>query len=275
MVWCPWLNSPDAPIFLRADGTFGRNDPISWPQLYHPDAPHLACIPVSDPNPYSLVYMFRCGLRKDNVTFTDDFEDRLRVGTLSEDFAHKLKVYVDSFLKDVQEFFSTVDDPHPRLKHLVQRLKTVVAKVLELRATLPQLRLMFGLASRFYLEAHGYTHYYVKYRPMLDSQVKPTVNSNLVGVWSKDERTCMEYHRMGVPVWFLRKPTQVSTTADKFLKSSEPRIYQSRPLWPPGCFRDDGSVREESAILQEQTDTGNLLKVIDSWVKLKLENDFR
>ena len=80
---------------------------------------------------------------------------------------------------------------------------------------------------------------------------------------------------MGVPVWFLRKPTQVSTTANKFLKSSEPCIYQSRPLWPPGCFRDDGSVREESAILQEQTDTGNLLKVIDSWVKLKLEDDFR
>ena len=64
--------------------------------------------------------------------FTDDFEDRLQVGTLLEDFAHKLKVYIDNFLKDIQEFFSTVDDPHPHLKHLVQCLKTVVAKVLEL-----------------------------------------------------------------------------------------------------------------------------------------------
>ena len=207
--------------------------------------------------------------------FMDDFEDRLRVGTLSEDFTCKLKVYIDRFLKDVQEFFSTVDEPHPRLKHLVQCLKTVIAKVLELRATLPQLRLMFGLASRFYLEAHGYTHYYVRYRPMLDSQVKPAVNSNLVGVWSKDECICMEYHRMGIPVWFLRKLTQVSTTTNKFLKSSEPRIYQSHPLWPPGCFRDDGSVREEAVVLEEQTDTGNLLKVIDSWVKLKLEDGFQ
>ena len=139
---------------------------------------------------------------------------------------------------------------------------------------LPQLCLMFGLTSQFYLEAHRYTHYYVKYQPMLDSQVKPMVNSNLIGVWSKDKHTCMEYHHMGVPVWFLCKPTQVSMTANKFLKSSEPHICQSRPLWLPGCFRDDGSVQEELAILQEQTDTGNLLKVIDSWVKLKLENDF-
>ena len=80
---------------------------------------------------------------------------------------------------------------------------------------------------------------------------------------------------MGIPVWFLRKLTQVSMTTNKFLKSSEPRIYQSRPLWPPGCFRDDGSVREEAVVLEEQTDTGNLLKVIDSWVKLRLEDGFR
>jgi len=111
--WCPRLRSPDAPIYLRADGTFGEDDPVCWPQKYHPDAPHLPFIPLTDPDHLSLVHTFRCGLRKEQVTFTDDLDDGLRVGTLSEEFACGLKLRVDRFVKIIRQFLSAQEVPHP------------------------------------------------------------------------------------------------------------------------------------------------------------------
>ena len=275
MDWCPWIRSIDAPVLLRADGTFGCDDPVSWPQLYHPDAPHLPCIPVSDTSPNSPVQMIRRGLRKQQVAFTDEWDDNHRVGTVSEDLMRKLDSHIEHFLKDTQNFFSATKKPHFRLKYLTRSLETAIDRISKLKDTLPQLRIMFGLVSRFYLEAQGYIYYHQKYRPMLESQTEPTINPNLVGVLVEDERVCGEYHRMGIPVWYIRKREDISVVKDKFVKYSEPRIYQSRPLWPLDCFRDDGVVRGEPVILQEQTETSNFLKVVDSWVKPRLEAGFR
>ena len=89
------------PVYLQADGTFGWDDPISWPQPYHADAPHLACVPISDSTPGSGVQMFQRGLRKDQVTFMDDWIEKLRVGKLSEDLVQELRLVVKRFLEDV------------------------------------------------------------------------------------------------------------------------------------------------------------------------------
>jgi len=85
----------------------------------------------------------------------------------------------------------------------------------------------------------------------------------------------MKYQQMGVPVWWIRKLVDVSVARDKFVKLSEPRIYQSRPLWPLDCFRDDGIVRGEAVVFWEQADMRKFVKDVDLWVKSKLENSFR
>lgn len=272
MDWCPWIRSIDEPVFLRADGTFGWDDPISWPQFYDADTPHLPCIPVSDPNPHSLVQLFRRGLSRDQVTFTDEWEDSHRVGALSDDMAHELELRVKRFLEETRDFFSSTRKPHFRLRYLLKRFETAITEITKVRDTLPRLRIAFGLPSRYYLEAQGYINYHQEH---LESRTKPNVNCNLVGVLAEDERVCGMYHQMGVPVWYVRDCTNVSVVRDKFVKATEPRIYQSRPLWPPDGFRDDGIVRGEPALFQEQTTTGNLSKVVDSWAKLKLEEGFR
>ena len=269
--WMPWLRSSDAPVYLRADGTFGEDDPICWPQKHHPNAPHLPFIPLTDPGAHSLIHTFRSGLRKDHVTFADDLDDGLRVCTLSEDFIRGLRRQVEHFIKDVQEFLSNQEKPHLRLEGLSQFLEITLAKMSRLRDTLPQLRLTFGLASRFYLEARGY----LKYHAVLKATGKTTVDPNLVGVWVEDAHVCAEYHRMGVPVWYIREPYQLPTTADKFVRSCEPRSYALRPLWPPGCFRDDGYVNNCTALLEDQTKIGNRLKVIDAWAESRVKVGFR
>jgi len=269
--WCPRLRSSDAPVHLRADGTFGQDDPVCWPRKHHPDAPHLPFIPLADPSHDSLLHTFRRGLRKDQVTFTDDLDDGLRVGALSEDFTRDLKLQVDRFIKHIQYFLSTRKEPLPRLEGLSQSLEIATSKILNLRDTVPRLRLMFGLASRFYFEAHGYLNYYSKSQPVSEAAARPTLDSNLVGVWVEDAHVCAEYHRIGVPVWYIRKPSLISAKGDKFVEFSEPRSYGMRPLWPPDCFRDDGYVRDEPVLLDGQTDTINLLKVVDAWARSKLE----
>jgi len=111
--WCPWLPSPDGLVFLPADGTFGWDDFITWPQQYHDDAPHLACIPRSSHCRNSLVHTFRRSLRKDHVTFTDKQDDGLRVAMLSNDFNRNLESGIVRFLEDIQEIFSTQKIPPP------------------------------------------------------------------------------------------------------------------------------------------------------------------
>jgi len=269
MDWCPWIRSIDDPVFFRADGTFGSDDPISWPQLYDSTTPHLPCIPATDPDPHSLVQTFRHGLLKGQVTFTDEWDDNHRVGALSDDTSHELELRVKRFVEDTRDFFSSTKKAHLRLRYLIACLESTVTQILKLKDTLPRLRIMFGLVSRYYLEARGYIYYHQK------PPLSPTVNHNLIGALVEDEAVCTVYHQMGVPVWYIRRQADISVVSDKFVRYTEPRIYQARPPWLLECFRDDGIVRGEAAILLEQTTTGNLLKVIDSWVKLKLEDGFR
>jgi hypothetical protein len=214
--------------------------------------------------------MFRRGLRKEQVTLTDDWIENLRVGKLSEGLVQELRQVVERFLEDVRGFLSSTDGPHPRLEYLAKRLEIAAENVAALQDTPPQLRLAFGLASRFYFEGIGYIRYHQEHRPTLKLQAKKVVNPSLVGVWVGDEQACEEYHRMGIPVWYLREVAQAAESKDRFIKSTEPRLYQSRPLWPSDCFRDDGIVRSEPEILKEQTDTSNFLKAVDSWVESKL-----
>jgi len=274
--WCPsvWW-SPDSGVLLRADGTFGWNDPISWPHVQHPDMPHLSCIPLSDAGSHPLIQSFRHGLFKDQVTFTDIWDDGFRVATLSEDFVRSLRFEVDRFVKDAQGFLSAQQEAHPRLEYLLRSLGTATAKISTLQETLPRLRLTFGLTSRLYLEAFGYTYYHTKHQQALRFAGKPTVNPHLVGVLVHDVGACAKYHRLGIPVWLLRELCDIWETKHKFVKATDPISYASRSLWPPDRFRDDGDVMEEPALLQGGSDIEKLLNAIDSWVASRLKDGFR
>ena len=270
--WCPWIRCPETAIFIRADGTFGPDDPICWPQRHHSDTPHLACVPLSDPDPASPVYTFRHGLLKNEVAFVDSRDGTFRVATISEHLASTLQSHLKRFLGDVQDFLTTTEGPHPRLTHLVDNLKLAITTIMKSRDTLPQLRLVFGLAARFYLEAHGYINYHLKHRPVLGSDIKLKVNTNLVGVLVANESSCAKYHQMGIPVWLHREHSNVSVASAKFVKQAKPLIYLSRPVWPPGGFRDDGTVRGEDDIFEQPPrNTCQFLMAVDAWAKSKLE----
>jgi hypothetical protein len=156
----------------------------------------------------------------------------------------------------IQESVGILDMEPSCTKHVLAQYRGVCPQcenVAALQDTPPQLRLAFGLASRFYFEGIGYIRYHQEHRPTLKLQAKKVVNPSLVGVWVRDEQACEEYHRMGIPVWYLREVAQAAESKDRFIKSTEPRLYQSHPLWPLDCFRDDGIVRSEPEILKEQT----------------------
>ena len=273
--WCPSLQSLDTIVCLRADGTFGPDDPVCWPQLYHANAPHLPCIPMLDPDENSPTYVFRRGLRWEQVTLTDDWEENHRVCRLSDDLVHKLNSCINPFLKEAQNFLSITRNNHPRLHGLLQSLKSVLPKISEKKDPLFRLRIVFGLVSRLYLEARGYIDYHTKYRPLLKSGGKPVVNHDLIGVWTEDKDVCRDYWQMGIPVWYIRTRAQVSSATQKFVKHTKPRLYQSRPLWPFDSFRDGGISRKEPAVHKGQTDMGNFLKVVDAWLKPKLQDLFK
>ena len=269
MDWCPALQSHDTVVYLRADGTFGPDDPVSWPQLYHHDVPHLPSIPVSDPDENSLVGTFRRSLRANQVIQTDDWEGNHRVCRLSEETVRELESRMGSFIREVQDFLQTRRS-HLRLLYLKSSLENFLPNLLKKTDTLFRLRIAFGLVSRLYFEARGYIDYHAKHKPLLDSGEKQAVNPNLVGVLTDEKHVRDKYKQMGIPVWYVRARDRVSEDTQTSVEHVLPRIYQSRPMWPSDCFRDDGISREELAVHKGQTDMSKFLKVVDEWLKPKL-----
>ena len=270
--WCPRTRPFACPVFLRADGTFGEDDPVSWPQYRDPNAPHLPCIPTFDPDPQSPVYLFRRGLCKSHVTFTDFFEDGLRVAKITNNLARNLDSAVSQTVKQAEYFLSTTEELHPRLKRLIQSLKSSARKLVASEAPLPELRLIFGIASRFCLESIGYVDYHSRFLPSLASMGHPTVNHLVVGVWTTEEAIGTHYLKMGIPVWILRHSSHVPHSPDQNVKYQQPRGYCSRPRLPEDCFRDDGHATGHPVLFHERQDKpGVLLKAIDSWIEKKLE----
>lgn len=270
--WCPWIRPLGCGVYLRADGTFGMDDPICWPQYHHPDTPHIPCIPICDPDPQSPIYLFRRGLHKEHTIFTGSREGGLRIATISDDLGCSLKTAVSQMAERARTFLSTNNQSHPRLENLMQSLGIAANRLLTSQAPVPELRVAFGITSRFCFESQGYINYHSKYLPRLESTDIPTVDTNVVGVWARDAAVCANYHRMGVPVWFVRDASLVSNTSAHRDKIMKPREYPDRPRYPEDCFRDDRIVTGHAPLFHERpADTGALVKEIDSWVGKKLE----
>jgi hypothetical protein len=195
----------------------------------------------------------------------------LRIATLSTGVRHDLETAVSSMANQTRIFLSTSSQPHPRLESLVESLGVSADKLSRCEGPLHELRLHFGLASRFYLEAHGYINYWTTYLPRLASAGRPTVDKNLIGVLTKDEGVCTDYLRMGVPVWLLRHGSALPRISDHEDKSSQPRIYQDRVLCPKNAFSDIGIVQTCLPLLYTRPiNTAALLEKIDAWAEKKL-----
>lgn len=180
-----------------------------------------------------------------------------------------LKAAVLKMAKRSTDFIIATNRSHPLLKNLIQSLQIGVDNLIKSREPLRDLRIGFGLTSRFCHEAQGYIDYYDKYLPRLDSPGCSKVDEGLVGVWTKDEEVCATYFRMGVPVWLLRHGSLVSHKSNK--EYVEPRTYRQRPRCPDNCFRDDGYVDTCPPLFKErQNDVGKLLKEMDGWARTRL-----
>ena len=203
--------------------------------------------------------------------FTDYWENGLRTATLSSDLTGDIESAVSQTIERARAFLSTADESHPRLESLIQSLRISARRISKMEGPVNELRLIFGLTSRFCFESQGYINYHAKYLPRLASNSLPEVDTDVIGVWTKDEAVCVRYQRMGIPVWLLRHGSAVPHSLEHFIKYAEPRIYQDRPRCPENCFRDDGYVEGFRPLFCErQSDTSALMKEIDSWAKEKL-----
>lgn len=269
--WCPDIRTFNSPVCLRTDGTFGFDDPVCWPQYHNPDAPHFPCIASADPDPKSPVYLFRRGLLKEQVKLTNSFEDGLHVGVLSDDLIGNLNSAVSKMTERATAFLSAVDQPHPRLQWLVTSLTATAKKLSACLAPVPELRIAFGLVSRFFFECHGYIEYHTNYLPRLASTDVPAVEANAIGVWVRSAAAATHYRRMGIPVWLVFDARLVRFPLEKVVKAV---VYQKRIRCPGDSYRDDGYISGQVPLfLKREGNPSVLLKAIDSWASKKLEED--
>jgi hypothetical protein len=247
---------------------FGEDDFTLWPQLYHPETPHLACIPTYDPDPSSPIHIFRRGLTREWVEFRHLEEYIVPVGTISPRLIDQIKAVIDVLVARANKSLRVSSRNHSRLRKLLELFCRAVRKLTECVDTLHELRVVFGVAARACLETHGYLDYHTIYLPRLGSSELPAVDDDVVGVLVRDEADCERFFRMGIPVWYVRDSTTpgLPVHGPGFV---QPTHYRDRPRHP-GCLRDDGYFRGLGPMLVECLDAGDLSVVFDGWMKMVL-----
>jgi hypothetical protein len=208
------------------------------------------------------------------VTETDDWDGDHRVYRLSDEMVRELESRMSSFVSEARKPPLARKMSHPRLTYLLQTLKRAMPGILKKADTIFRLRIAFGLLSRLYLETRGYVDYHTKHQPLHRSGAKQDIKHGLVGVLTEEKKVCKKFLEMGIPVWYVRRRSQVSWDMRTFVERTNPRIYQSRPFWPLDCFRDDGVLREESVVHEGRMDMAEFVGVVNDWMKEKLERLF-
>ena len=241
MQWIPWVKPSNAEVFLRGDGTLGEDDPIQWPKLFDLDFPHLACIPLRDRNPLSVVSLSRDGYHEGNVQPVGAWDrDGATLMRLDPSFADIVSAAVSKLLERADMFITRhPPDTHPRLRELTRLACLAMTHTVHRSETFLNLHFLFGLTGRFVLEICGYLDYYLNYLPRMHQGMEPLVG-DIVGVLVDVRSNWMACIAMGIPVWCLWTSTTVAK--DFHGRYVDPTSYISRmrfsnSVQDDGCFR--------------------------------------
>jgi hypothetical protein len=217
-------------VTIRADGLYGDDDSICWPQPYFPYFCHHGAIPLRNSLPAHSIMWWEP--TRDQFAPLNDPTALIRgLGKLSEGKLQELKRSASVLFSRVQSYTSS-----PSLSRALPTLGPMVKMVehglVRLESVWTNFRQMsFGVrdVQRCWLDVMAMLDYMEVYKPRMDS-ARLAVNSapekvaNTVGVFTYDVRVAQDFFHAGLPCWLIRPA----------LDFGETNILHVAPLLPPG-----------------------------------------
>ena len=189
---------------LLADVRYGRDDPILWPQPWVDMYCHLGAIPrkPTDPNdPLSI--MWWDPTPEDFKAFGGSLIDGL--GELSGSKLLALQRMKSNMEDRIEDHKRAFPKPNKLLLLIVRAMQDSFARLDSLKTTYLEMRISVTEFQRYYLEIYGCLDYLEIYRGRIDGE-RPAAESveNCVGAITNIPCIVQDFHRAGLPIWFLR-----------------------------------------------------------------------
>ena len=195
---------------MRADGLYGDDDPMRWPQAYNPTHCHHVCIP----RPNSLgshAIIWWAPSHEDFTPFNHPTSLILGLGKLSASKLAELKSSVSFLLARVDKYTSNASSRvPPTLGPIVKMIEHGMARVEFVCTNFRQMQFGVRDVQRCWLDATATLDYMEVYKPRMDSwrltvsASVPSAVADTMGVFTTDLRVAQDFVHAGLPCWLIR-----------------------------------------------------------------------
>lgn len=200
VTWVPRPPPTLRSLLLRADGRFGYDDPLLWPQPLTADNEHLACIERRGTSAWVDFWHSNLGDgdTKQLVACAGVFQT-------SQAFASKLLCAVGYIWSRVSECESRFGPRTlQRLRGLEASTRASLNRLQSARDSKDVLQCLWILASRYALETSAFMDYHFLFTPRLSRNHMSNVDHSRMGAIVRTEQMVEEFDMMGIPVWIIR-----------------------------------------------------------------------
>ncbi|KAH6913738.1 hypothetical protein BKA70DRAFT_1420531 [Coprinopsis sp. MPI-PUGE-AT-0042] len=203
-------------VFMRANFRYANDDPIQWPQPYHPSTAHLGAIPRALSNDDLALFWKPPSTIAAGVGSLHSHADRYRTGNNSAT-ATKAIIIMSKFLSDLLD----------RLTNLPMNENELVRCFAELQ--------------RCYLELTAYLDYMLTYKPRMDGIAAPARHlEDTYGTFTMDPLVVQNFVNAGLPVWFIHKIAPLIAPDSLNFSDSHPKF----PTIFKGAVTDPRKIEE-------------------------------
>ncbi|KAJ3473404.1 hypothetical protein NLI96_g13019 [Meripilus lineatus] len=197
-------------VQIRADGRFGVEDPIQWPQMLSHKYCHYSCIlrrPIEPHIPRQV--MWRKVTPQDFVVSHGSLVSG--IGILAESFRLDLALFVDMMSRDVSKYQERTSRTMSHLNFCEMSMRTSLACLL-FPSTYRDLTIQVVNVQRYYLECEAWLYWYgtVDERILTASQGR-RVDEVRMGAFTADPASTAKLFSAGIPVWLFRIPSAITT----------------------------------------------------------------
>lgn len=209
MVEIPRFQFGPNTLRARADGRFGFQDYMQFPQLYNSEICHLPCITCLTPSDPQ--YEVLEGTDVSIAAFVGRPENP-GLGFFKNDMVVPLSELAASTVQVGMEFIANNLDSRDRwpnsLRIFLGQLKAA-RECLEVAATYPNYLLNFQHVCRLIYNVRAFMQYMLDVRPHVDNLAPLKTNEALVGALCTNIADVQALFNAGVPVWYLQPKSSV------------------------------------------------------------------
>jgi hypothetical protein len=249
--WLPLPPKPHRKLQLRADGMFGLDDPINWPQPCVRSYEYIACIRFKD---HPSIEFWRRGFGKEDVVELSNHPGYYKIGSYFTKILQSNHSDVHSL---VHVFFNALSAmTHGHLRFLAGQFNDAYLLLLKSLEPLPSLTYHLAQVARFAIEIQAYMDYYTIYLPRLSNHDNHEVDSSLMGCFTLTSDLTQEFYKMGIPVWTIRP-------------KDSPYVYNVKLLYAENIIRPTEFSNEpaigHSIIYDGDSWAGKYLSYLHDW----------